>query len=152
MGFAAQVKSKSQRSLSELFRSVEADDLTKFGLIPELVGRLPVVTVLDELTEEALVEILTKPKNAVVKQFAKLLALEGVELDIRPEALTAIAHKAVIRKTGARGLRSILEQVLLDTMFDLPSYTNVEKVVVEDSVITEGKPPLLIYRESANLA
>lgn len=152
MGFSAQVKTKSQRSLSELFRGVEADDLTKFGLIPELVGRLPVVTVLDELTEEALVEILTKPKNAVVKQFSKLLALEGVELEIRPDALTAIAHKAVIRKTGARGLRTILEQVLLDTMFDLPSHTNVEKVVVEDTVITEGKPPLLVYREPAKLA
>jgi ATP-dependent Clp protease ATP-binding subunit ClpX len=152
MGFAAQVKSKSQRSLSELFRGIESDDLTKFGLIPELVGRLPVVTVLDELTEEALVEILTKPKNAVVKQFTKLMALEDVALEIRYEALTAIAHKAVIRKTGARGLRTILEQVLLDTMFDLPSHTNVEKVVVDEAVITEGKPPLLVYRESAKLA
>jgi ATP-dependent Clp protease ATP-binding subunit ClpX len=152
MGFAAQVKSKSQRSLSELFRGVEADDLTKFGLIPELVGRLPVVTVLDELTEEALVEILTKPKNAVVKQFAKLMSLEGVELDIRPDALAAIAHKAVVRKTGARGLRSILEQVLLDTMFDLPSHENVEKVVVDATVITEGKAPLLVYREPAKFA
>lgn len=152
MGFGAQVRSKSQRSLSELFRGVESDDLTKFGLIPELVGRLPVVTVLDELTEEALIDILTTPKNAVVKQFTKLMALEGVELEIRPEALTAIAHKAVVRKTGARGLRSILEQVLLDTMFDLPSHTNVEKVVVDETVITEGKPPLLVYRESAKLA
>jgi ATP-dependent Clp protease ATP-binding subunit ClpX len=146
------VKSKSQRSLSELFRGIESDDLHKFGLIPELVGRLPVVTVLDELTEEALVEILTKPKNAVVKQFTKLMALEDVALEIRSEALTAIAHKAVIRKTGARGLRTILEQVLLDTMFDLPSHTNVEKVVVDEAVITEGKPPLLVYRESAKLA
>jgi ATP-dependent Clp protease ATP-binding subunit ClpX len=152
IGFAASVKSKSQRSVSELFRGVEADDLTKFGLIPELVGRLPVVTVLDELTEEALVEILTKPKNAVVKQFATLMALEGVELDVRPEALSAIAHKAVIRKTGARGLRSILEQALLNTMFDLPSQSNVEKVVVDEGVITEGKSPLLVYREAAKLA
>jgi ATP-dependent Clp protease ATP-binding subunit ClpX len=152
MGFGALVKSKTQRNLTEIFKGIEADDLTKFGLIPELVGRLPVVTVLDELTEDALVDILTKPKNAVVKQFAKLIALEGAELEIRPDALSAIARKAVARKTGARGLRSILEQVLLDTMFDLPSHANVDKVVVEASVITEGKAPLLVYRESEKQA
>ena len=140
IGFSATVKSKKQRSISEAFKVIEPEDLIKFGLIPELVGRLPVVAALDELTEDALIEILTQPRNAVVKQFSKLLALEGAELEVRPSALKAIARKALARKTGARGLRSILEQALIDTMFDLPSSQNVEKVVVDDSTIEDGKP------------
>ena len=152
IGFGAAVRSKQQRSITEVFREVEPEDLIKFGLIPELVGRMPVVASLAELSEDALVRILTEPKNAVVKQFHKLLQMEGVELEIRPAALKAIARKALARKTGARGLRSILEQSLIDTMFDLPNAANVEKVVVEDSTIDENKPPLLVYREAAKKA
>jgi len=152
IGFGATVKSKMQRSLSEVFREVEPEDLIKFGLIPELVGRMPVVTTLDELSEEALVQILTEPKNALVKQYSKLLGMEGVDLEIRPSALKAIAKKALTRKTGARGLRSILEQSLIDTMFDLPNASNVDKVVVDESTINDNKPPLLVYREAAKKA
>jgi len=152
IGFGATVKSKKQRSLTEMFSEVEPEDLIKYGLIPELVGRLPVVATLAELNEDALVQILTEPKNAVVKQFAKLLAMEGVELEVRGNALHAIARKAIARKTGARGLRSILEQALIDTMFDLPNLNNVEKVVVDETTIEESKPPLLVYRESAKQA
>ena len=152
IGFGASVKSKAQRSITEVFREVEPEDLIKFGLIPELVGRMPVVASLAELSEDALVQILTEPKNAVVKQFVKLLQMEGVDLEIRPAALKAIARKALKRKTGARGLRSILEQSLIDTMFDLPNAVNVAKVVVEESTIDENKPPLLVYREAAKKA
>jgi ATP-dependent Clp protease ATP-binding subunit ClpX len=146
------VKSKLQRSLTDVFREVEPEDLIKFGLIPELVGRMPIVATLSELTEDAMVQILTEPKNALVKQYSKLLAMEGVDLEIRPNALKAIAKKALARKTGARGLRSILEQSLTDTMFDLPNASNVEKVVVDESTIDENKPPLLVYREAAKKA
>jgi ATP-dependent Clp protease ATP-binding subunit ClpX len=152
IGFGASVKSKQQRSLTEVFSEVEPDDLVRFGLIPELIGRLPVVTALAELGEEALVEILTEPKNAVVKQFSQLLSMEGVELEVRDEALHAIARKAIKRKTGARGLRSILEQSLLDTMFELPGMDNVQKVVVEAATVEEGKAPLLVLREEAKQA
>jgi ATP-dependent Clp protease ATP-binding subunit ClpX len=152
IGFGASVKSKKQRSLTEVFNEIEPEDLIKYGLIPELVGRLPVVATLAELTEEALVQILTEPKNAVVKQFAKLLAMEGVELEVRDNALHAIARKALARKTGARGLRSIMEQALIDTMFELPNQSNVEKVVVDESTIEENKSPLLVYRETAKQA
>jgi ATP-dependent Clp protease ATP-binding subunit ClpX len=152
IGFSATVKSKQQRSISEAFRDIEPEDLIKFGIIPELVGRLPVVTALAELSEDALVQILTQPKNALVKQYNKLLGMEGVELEVRPDALTAIAKKALARKTGARGLRSILEQSLMTTMFDLPTTDNVAKVVVEEATINEGKPPLLVYREAAKKA
>jgi ATP-dependent Clp protease ATP-binding subunit ClpX len=152
IGFAASVKSKKSRSLTEAFKDVQPEDLIKFGLIPELVGRMPVVATLAELTEEALVQILTEPKNAVVKQFSKLLAMEGVDLEIRPSALKAIARKALARKTGARGLRSILEQSLIDTMYELPSVSNVAKVVVDESTIEENQPPLLVYHEAAKKA
>ena len=152
MGFGATVKSKQQRSLTDMFKEVEPEDLIKFGLIPELVGRMPVVAALAELTEDALVQILTEPKNALVKQYTKLLAMEGAELEIRPSALKAIAKKALARKTGARGLRSILEQSLIDTMYELPNAINVEKVVVDESTIDENKPPLLVYREIAKKA
>ncbi|MHB1200455.1 MAG: ATP-dependent Clp protease ATP-binding subunit ClpX [Polaromonas sp.] len=152
IGFGATVKSKKTRTLTDAFKDVEPEDLIKFGLIPELVGRMPVVATLAELSEDALVKILTEPKNAVVKQFSKLLFMEGVDLEIRPSALKAIARKALARKTGARGLRSILEQALIDTMFDLPNASNVDKVVVDESTIEENKPPLLVYRETARKA
>jgi ATP-dependent Clp protease ATP-binding subunit ClpX len=152
IGFGAVVKSKTNRNLTELFKDVEPEDLIKYGLIPELIGRLPVVTTLEELSEEALVSILTEPKNALVKQYAQMLALEGVDLDVRPEALIAIAKKAIKRKTGARGLRSIFEQSLIDTMFDLPSANNVEKVIVDAGTITDDRPPLLVYRKGTQEA
>ncbi|HTH79964.1 MAG TPA: ATP-dependent Clp protease ATP-binding subunit ClpX [Ramlibacter sp.] len=152
IGFGAKVRSKAERSLTDVFREVEPEDLIKFGLIPELVGRMPVVATLAELSEDALVQILTEPKNALVKQYGKLLSMEGVDLEIRPSALRAIARKALARKTGARGLRSILEQALIDTMFDLPNTANVDKVVVDESTIEESKPPLLVYREAAKKA
>ncbi|HYG08117.1 MAG TPA: ATP-dependent Clp protease ATP-binding subunit ClpX [Stenotrophomonas sp.] len=153
IGFGAKVKSSTRKTeVGKVLAEVEPEDLIKFGLIPELVGRLPVVATLAELTEDALVQILTEPKNAMVKQYAKLLAMEGVDLEVRPNALKAIARKALQRKTGARGLRSILEQSLIDTMFELPNISNVEKVVVEESTIEENKPPLLVYREAAKKA
>jgi ATP-dependent Clp protease ATP-binding subunit ClpX len=152
IGFGAALKSKQNRNLTEVFKEVEPEDLIKFGLIPELVGRMPVVATLGELSEDTLVQILTEPKNALVKQYGKLLAMEGVDLEIRPNALKAIAKKALARKTGARGLRSILEQALIDTMFDLPNTTNVEKVVLDEATIDDNKPPLLVYREMAKKA
>ncbi len=152
IGFGAEVRSPSDRDVGELFREVEPEDLIKFGLIPELVGRLPVVATLDELQEDALIEILIEPKNALVKQYQALFAMEGVELEIRPAALLAIAKKAIKRKTGARGLRSILENVLLDTMFELPGQSNVTKVVIDEPAITGEGKPLLIYGERQKLA
>jgi len=152
IGFGATVKSKQERSLTQVFSDVEPEDLIKFGLIPELVGRMPVVATLSELSEDAMVQFLTEPKNALVKQYAMLLAMEGVDLEIRPAALKAIAKKALARKTGARGLRSILENSLIDTMYELPNLNNVEKVVVDESTIDENKPPLLVYREEAKKA
>ena len=149
IGFGATVKSKSDRKVSEVFREVEPEDLIKFGLIPELVGRLPVVATLGELNDEALIRILNEPKNALVKQYQKLFAMDGVELEIRPSALTAIARKALARKTGARGLRSIMELALIDTMFDLPSLDGVAKVVLDEHTIDDGAKPLLVYREQA---
>jgi ATP-dependent Clp protease ATP-binding subunit ClpX len=152
IGFAANVRSKSQRSLSELFGQAEPEDLIKFGLIPELVGRLPVTATLAELGHEALIEILTQPKNALVKQYQKLFAMDGVELEVRPSALRAIADKALERKTGARGLRSIIEQALLDIMFDIPTTANLQKVVVEEGTVADGTKPLLIFSDTAKAA
>jgi ATP-dependent Clp protease ATP-binding subunit ClpX len=147
IGFNAEVRSKNRNAeISKLLADVQPEDLIKFGLIPEFVGRLPVVATLEELDEPALVKILTEPKNAITKQFKRLFDMEGVELEFRPEALSAIAHKALARKTGARGLRTILEQVLLDTMFDLPSLDHVSKVVVDEAVINGQAEPYLIYR------
>jgi ATP-dependent Clp protease ATP-binding subunit ClpX len=147
IGFGASVHSKSEKRVSEVFREVEPEDLIKFGLIPELVGRLPVVATLGELTEDALVQILTEPKNALVKQYQKLFGMDGVDLEIRPSALMAIARKALARKTGARGLRSIMEHSLIDTMFDLPTLDGVAKVVLDEHTIEEEAKPLLVYRE-----
>lgn len=152
IGFGAQVKGASDRSLSELFKDIEPDDLIKFGLIPELVGRLPVVASLDELDEQTLVQILVEPKNALVKQYQKLFSMEDVELDIRPAALKAIARQSLKRKAGARGLRSILEQSLIDIMYELPGMTNVEKVVIDENVIEGSAKPLLIYSETSKVS
>jgi ATP-dependent Clp protease ATP-binding subunit ClpX len=147
IGFVADVKShdESSRSLGKLLEDVEPEDLIKFGLIPEFVGRLPVVATLEELDEEALIKILIEPKNALTKQYQKLFDMEGVELEFREDALRAIAQKAMQRKTGARGLRTILENVLLDTMYDLPSMTNATKIVVDDTVVTGETKPYVIY-------
>jgi ATP-dependent Clp protease ATP-binding subunit ClpX len=152
IGFAANVKSQTTRSVSDVLMEAEPEDLIKFGLIPELVGRLPVVATLAELTEDALIQILVEPKNALIKQYSKLLDMEGAELEIRPAALHAIAKKALARKTGARGLRSILEHALLDVMYELPSQQNVQKVVIDENTITNGAKPLMIYSESPKAA
>ncbi len=138
IGFGAVVQSEKDQTLSELFEAVEPADLVKYGLIPELVGRLPVIAVLEELTEEAFLSILTQPKNALVKQYQALFAMEGVELEVTEEALKAIAHKAMARKTGARGLRSIVESALLDAMFEVPAKPEVGKVVLNADVIEKG--------------
>ncbi len=153
IGFAAEVKSKDDtRALGELFREVEPEDLIKFGLIPELIGRLPVIATLQELDEAALIQILVEPKNALVKQYQKLFDMEGVELEVQAAALSAIAAKALQRKTGARGLRSILEAALLDTMYDLPSLDNVSKVMVDSATIRGESKPLLMYTEQPKVA
>jgi len=146
IGFAAEVATEEdKRNFSQLLSELEPDDLIKYGLIPELVGRLPITTVLEQLTEEQLVQILTEPKNALIKQYKHLFAMEDTELEFRPEALQAVAQQATKRKTGARGLRSILEQVLLDTMYELPSMQNVAKVVVDENAITGQNQPLIMY-------
>ncbi len=153
IGFGAEVKSKdNSKDIGEVLREVEPEDLIKYGLIPEFVGRLPVVATLEELDEGAMIKILTEPKNALTKQYQKLFDMEGVELEFRDNALNAIAKKALARKTGARGLRSILEHSLLDTMFDLPSLSNVSKVVVDDSVINGEGKPLMIYADQPQVA
>jgi ATP-dependent Clp protease ATP-binding subunit ClpX len=126
--------------------------LIKFGLIPELIGRLPVIATLRELDEAALIEILIEPKNALIKQYHKLFAMEGVELEVRPSALQAIAKKALKRKTGARGLRSILENVLLDTMYEIPTMESVSKVVIDESTIESGAQPLMIHADQPKVA
>ncbi len=148
IGFGAEIKAKSASDRTgELLRELEPEDLIRYGLIPEFVGRLPVVAILEELDEAALVQILTEPRNALTKQYQKLFRLEGVELEFREEALHKVAKKAMERKTGARGLRSILENALLDTMYELPSIEGVKKVIVDASVITEGARPLYVYEE-----
>mgnify|MGYP000497106181 CR=1 FL=1 len=149
IGFNAEVRSSDPgKKIGESLRSVEPDDLVKFGLIPEFVGRLPVIATLDELDEAALIQILTEPKNALTKQYSKLFELEGVDLEFRTDALKAVAARALERKTGARGLRSILEGVLLDTMYEIPSQKDVSKVVIDESVIEGTSQPLLIYENS----
>lgn len=146
MGFGAEVKTKAEdTAIGDLLHSVEPEDLVKYGLIPEFIGRLPMVATLEELNEEALVQILTQPKNAIVKQFQQLFKMEGVELEMREEALSAVAQKAMERKTGARGLRTILENVLLDTMYEVPSKTDVTKIVVDAAVIRGEAEPYLMY-------
>jgi ATP-dependent Clp protease ATP-binding subunit ClpX len=149
IGFSASVSSKDDaRAVGEVLAEVEPEDLIRYGLIPEFVGRLPVEATLHELDESALIQILTEPKNALTKQYRKLFEMEGAELEIRDDALRAIAKKALARKTGARGLRSILEHALLDTMYDLPSLENVSDVVIDGNVIEGGSKPLLIYENN----
>ena len=146
IGFSAEIKSKDDKVTAEtLVHSVEPEDLVKYGLIPEFVGRVPVIATLEELDEEALIQILTEPKNALTRQYARLFEMENVELEFREEALRAVANKAMERKTGARGLRSILENMLLDTMYELPSMEGVTKVVVDEGVVNGENKPLFIY-------
>ena len=152
IGFGAEVKDINKQNLSDILTKVEPEDLVKYGLIPEFIGRLPVVATLTELDQDALIQILCQPKNALTKQYSALLALEGVELEFREDALIAIAEKAMNRKTGARGLRSIVEKVLLDTMYDLPSIEGVVKVVIDDSVIKGESDPILIYENQPQAA
>jgi ATP-dependent Clp protease ATP-binding subunit ClpX len=153
IGFSAEVKGKAESpDIGETLRDVEPEDLVKYGLIPEFVGRLPVVATLEELDEEALVRILVEPKNALVKQYKALFEMEGAELEIREDALVAIAGKAMARKTGARGLRTIIEGVLLNSMYDLPSLDNVSKVVVDETVIEGEAEPYILYENTEKQA
>jgi ATP-dependent Clp protease ATP-binding subunit ClpX len=146
IGFSAEVRNKGNAiKLGEILNNVEPEDLIRYGLIPEFVGRLPVVATLEELDEEALVRILTEPKNAITKQYQRLFDMEGVDIEFRENALHAVARKAMDRKTGARGLRTILENVLLDTMYEIPSQSDIGKVVVDESVILGDSKPYLIY-------
>ncbi len=147
MGFGANVKAPEEKGVGELFQELEPEDLLKFGLIPEFVGRLPVIATLNDLDESALVTILTEPKNALVKQYQRLFEIEGVKLTFTPEALTAIAQRAIKRKTGARGLRSIMEDILLDTMFELPGMSDVTEVVVKEDAVNQAGKPLLVHAE-----
>jgi ATP-dependent Clp protease ATP-binding subunit ClpX len=149
MGFGADVRDKDDRGVGEVFKDLEPEDLLKFGLIPEFVGRLPVIATLEDLDEDALITILTQPKNALIKQYQRLFELENVKLTFTDDALTAIAKRAILRKTGARGLRSILEDILLDTMFEVPGMENVEEVVVNEEAVMSDAQPLMIYAESA---
>lgn len=151
IGFSAEISSKDdKKSLSESLKQIEPEDLIKYGLIPEFVGRLPVIATLDELDEEALMSILIEPKNALTKQYRKLFEMEGMELEFREGALKKVAEKALARKTGARGLRSILEHVLLETMYDLPSLEDVSKVVIDEAVINGDSEPLLIFENTSS--
>ena len=153
IGFGAEVKSKDDsRDLGEVFKDVEPEDLIKYGLIPEFIGRLPVIATLEELTEDALIQILTEPRNALTKQYARLFDMEGVELDFREDALRAVAKRAMERKTGARGLRSILENVLLDTMYQVPSMEGLSKVVIDAASIRGDSEPLLIFENNSSEA
>ncbi len=152
IGFGATVRSVDERKAGETLRDVEPEDLVKFGLIPEFVGRLPVVATLEELDEAAMMQILSKPKNALTKQYQKLFSMEGVELEFRENALLAVAKKALGRKTGARGLRSILEHALLDVMFDLPSMENVSKVVLEETASAGEIKPIIVYSDTPKAA
>jgi ATP-dependent Clp protease ATP-binding subunit ClpX len=147
IGFGADVKDLDERNVGELFKELEPEDLLKYGLIPEFVGRLPVIATLEDLDEDALITILTEPKNALVKQYKKLFSIEGVELTFKPDALKAIAKKAIERKTGARGLRSILENLLLDTMFELPDVEGLEEVIVKKETVVNDKAPVMVIAD-----
>ena len=150
IGFGAKIKSKDEKKIGELLQNVEPEDLLKFGLIPEFIGRLPIISTLEDLDEGSLIQILEEPKNSLTKQYGKLFEIEGVKLTFSKDALKAIAEKAILRKTGARGLRSIIEEVLLETMFELPSIENVEEVVVNKEVVSGSSKPLLIYSKKVS--
>ena len=152
MGFGADVRNNDDRGVGEIFTDLEPEDLLKFGLIPEFVGRLPVIATLEDLDEDALVTILTAPKNALVKQYQRLFELEDTKLTFTDDALSAIAKRAIERKTGARGLRSIMEDILLDTMFDLPGMTSVEEVVVNEEAVNSDAAPLMIHSDESKKA
>jgi ATP-dependent Clp protease ATP-binding subunit ClpX len=152
LGFGAEIKSKKDYKLGELLEQVQPEDLLKFGLIPEFIGRLPVLATLHELNEEALVDILTKPKNALVKQYQKLFEMDGVKLKFTKGALQAVAKEALVRQSGARGLRAILEHAMLDIMYDIPSRSGIKEVVVNEDVITKREAPLIVYQKEAELA
>ena len=150
IGFGAKIKNKDEKKIGELLQNVEPEDLLKFGLIPEFIGRLPIISTLEDLDEGSLIQILEEPKNSLTKQYGKLFEIEGVKLTFSKDALKAIAEKAILRKTGARGLRSIIEEVLLETMFELPSMENVEEVVVNKEVVSGSSKPLIIYSKKAS--
>ena len=149
IGFGAKIKNKDEKKIGELLQNVEPEDLLKFGLIPEFIGRLPIISTLEDLDEGSLIKILEEPKNSLTKQYGKLFEIEGVKLTFSKDALKAIAEKAILRKTGARGLRSIIEEVLLETMFELPSIENLEEVVVNKEVVSGTSKPLMIYSKKA---
>ena len=150
IGFGATVKSKDEKKIGELLSDIEPEDLLKFGLIPEFVGRLPIISTLEDLDEVSLIKILEEPKNSLVKQYSKLFEIEGAKLTFSKDSLKAIAEKAIKRKTGARGLRSVIEEALLQTMFDLPSMENVEEVVVNKEVIRGTSAPLIIFSKNTS--
>ncbi|MFM2416500.1 MAG: hypothetical protein RL385_1223 [Pseudomonadota bacterium] len=152
LGFGAEIPSKRDKRIGELLEQIQPEDLLKFGLIPEFVGRLPVIATLHELNEEALIDILTKPKNAIVKQFARLLDMDGVKLTFSEKALKAVASQALKRNAGARGLRAILEHAMLDIMYDIPSQRGVKEVVVSEDTILKGEKPLVVYEKEEKLA
>ena len=152
MGFGADVKSKDDRNLSKLLEDVQTEDLLKFGLIPEFIGRLPVIATLSELDEAALIEILTKPRNALMKQYQRLFEFERVKLKFTPAALSSVAHEAIKRKSGARGLRAILENVMLDIMYDIPSRSNIKEIVINEDVILHKQEPVIVYEKKAESA
>lgn len=152
MGFGSNIRSKTKRNTSELLALVQPEDLVSYGLIPEFIGRLPVSVTLDELNEGALVRILTEPKNALIKQYKRLLDMDGVQLKFTPEALKAIARKALAQKAGARGLRSILENAMLDIMYEIPSEDSVREVIVNEEVLLRKEKPLILYQEEDQIA
>lgn len=152
LGFGAEIKSKNEMKLGELFQQIQPEDLLKFGLIPEFIGRLPVVATLHELNEEALIDILSTPKNSLVKQFQRLFEMDGVKCTFTQGALQAIARKALKRESGARGLRAIMEESMLDIMYDIPSETGAKEIVVNEDVISKAERPLIVYEKEKELA
>ena len=152
LGFGADIKKKEERKIGDILKEVQPEDLLKFGLIPEFIGRLPVIATLDELDEDALVQILKEPKNALVKQYQKLFEMEGVKLQFTEGALRAIAREAMRRESGARGLRAILENIMLDIMYEIPSKGNVKECIVSEDVILKGESPILVYEKEADVA
>src|SRR5690606_16956745 len=152
LGFGAEVSSRKDKKIGELLEAVQPEDLLKAGLIPEFIGRLPIIATLHELNEEALVDILTRPKNALVKQYQRLFDLDGVKITFAPGALRAVANEALERRAGARGLRAIMEHAMLDIMYDVPSRADIKEVVVNEEVITKGEQPLVVYAKEADSA